>query len=156
MRNFAENMELERIAFFAGSFDPFTVGHQSVVERGLQLFDRIVIGVGINAEKTAAEDIDARVADILEVFGDDPRIEVEPYGELTWEAARRMGCTHLLRGVRSVADFEYERNMADANRNLSGLETVILFTLPEHSFISSSLVRDLQRHGADTTEFLPQ
>lgn len=149
-------MKPERIAFFAGSFDPFTVGHQSVVERGLRLFDRIVIGVGINAEKTAAEDVDARVADILDVFGDDPRIEVEPYGDLTWEAARRLGCTHLLRGVRSVADFEYERNMADANRNLSGLETVILFTLPEHSFISSSLVRDLQSHGADTTEFLPQ
>lgn len=148
-------MEIERIAFFAGSFDPFTIGHQSVVERGLRLFDRIVIGIGINADKPAADDIDARVEDILAVFGDDPRIEVEPYTDLTWEAARRLGCTHLLRGVRSVADFEYERNMADANRNLSGLETVILFTLPEHSFVSSSLVRDLQRHGADITEFLP-
>lgn len=150
-------MKLERIAFFAGSFDPFTVGHQSVVERGLDLFDRIVIGIGINAGKPGASDnMEERVADILDIFGDDPRIEVEPYTELTWEAARRLGCTHLLRGVRSVADFEYERNMADANRNLSGLETVILFTLPEHSFISSSLVRDLQRHGADTSEFLPQ
>ncbi|MCM1309683.1 MAG: pantetheine-phosphate adenylyltransferase [Bacteroides sp.] len=148
-------MEPERIAFFAGSFDPFTIGHQSVVERGLQIFDRIVIGIGVNAGKTASEDVESRVADILDVFGDDPRIEVEPYDDLTWEAARRLGCTHLLRGVRSVADFEYERNMADANRNLSGLETVILFTLPEHSYISSSLVRDLQRHGADITEFLP-
>ncbi len=149
-------MKLERIAFFAGSFDPFTVGHQSVVERGLDLFDRIVIGIGVNAAKPAAENIDERVEDILAVFGDDPRIEVEPYSDLTWEAARRLGCTHLLRGVRSVADFEYERNIADVNRNLSGLETVILFTLPEHSFISSSLVRDLQRHGADVSEFLPQ
>lgn len=75
--------------------------------------------------------------------------------EYAWEAARRLGCTHLLRGARTVADFEYERTMADANRNLSGLETVILFTLPEHSFVSSSLIRDLQRHGADVTEFLP-
>lgn len=148
-------MEIERIAFFAGSFDPFTIGHQSVVERGLTLFDRIVIGIGINAEKPAADDIDERVAGILDVFGDDPRIEVEPYSELTWEAARRLGCTHLLRGARTVADFEYERTLADANRNLSGLETVILFTLPEHSFVSSSLVRDLQRHGADASEFLP-
>lgn len=148
-------MEIERIAFFAGSFDPFTIGHQSVVERGLTLFDRIVIGIGINAEKPAADDIEERVAGILDVFGDDPRIEVEPYSELTWEAARRLGCTHLLRGARTVADFEYERTLADANRNLSGLETVILFTLPEHSFVSSSLVRDLQRHGADASEFLP-
>lgn len=147
---------MERIAFFAGSFDPFTVGHQSVVERGLQLFDRIVIGIGVNSGKMATADVAARVEDILAIFGDDPRIEVEPYDCLTWEAARRLGCTHLLRGVRSVSDFEYERNMADANRNLSGLETVILFTLPEHSYISSSLVRDLQRHGADTSEFLPQ
>ncbi|MCX4331217.1 MAG: pantetheine-phosphate adenylyltransferase [Muribaculaceae bacterium] len=148
-------MKIERIAFFAGSFDPFTVGHESVVMRGLTLFDRIVIGIGINADKPQTSDIDDRVAGILEVFGDDPRIEVEPYSDLTWEAARRLGCTHLLRGARTVADFEYERTMADANRNLSGLETVILFTLPEHSFVSSSLIRDLQRHGADVTEFLP-
>ena len=148
-------MKIERIAFFAGSFDPFTVGHESVVMRGLTLFDRIVIGIGINADKPQTSDIDARVAGILEVFGDDPRIEVEPYSDLTWEAARRLGCTHLLRGARTVADFEYERPMADANRNLSGLETVILFTLPEHTFVSSSLIRDLQRHAADVTEFLP-
>lgn len=149
-------MDIEKIAFFAGSFDPFTIGHQSVVERGLELFDRIVIGIGINADKPMADDIHERVANILDVFGDDPRIEVEPYSELTWEAARRLGCTHLLRGARTVSDFEYERTLADANRNLSGLETVILFTLPEHSFVSSSLVRDLQRHGADASEFLPK
>lgn len=148
-------MKMERIAFFAGSFNPFTLGHQSVVERGLRIFDRIVIGVGINAQKHADVDVEERVAAILDVFGDDPRIEVEAYSELTWQAARRLGCTHLLRGVRTVSDFEYERTMADANRNLSGLETVILFTLPEHSFISSSLVRDLESHGADTSELLP-
>jgi len=148
-------MEIERIAFFAGTFDPFTVGHQSVVERGLGIFDRIVIGIGLNAAKPATDDIQDRVDNILDIFGDDPRIEVEPYSDLTWEAARRLGCTHLLRGARTVSDFEYERTLADANRNLSGLETVILFTLPEHSFVSSSLVRDLQRHGADASEFLP-
>lgn len=148
-------MNIEHIAFFAGTFDPFTIGHQSIVERGLSLFDRIVIGIGINANKTESEDIDERIACIRDVFGDDPRIEVEPYDELTWQAARRLGCTHLLRGVRSVADFEYERTLADANRHLSGLETVILFTLPEQSFVSSSLVRDLQRHDADVSEFIP-
>ncbi len=148
-------MRIERIAFFAGTFDPFTVGHQSVVERGLGLFDRIVIGIGINAAKTESEDVEERIACIRDIFGDDPRVEVEAYDELTWQAARRLGCTHLLRGVRSVADFEYERNMADANRNLSGLETVILFTLPELGYVSSSLVRDLERHGADVSEYIP-
>ena len=149
-------MKMERIAFFAGSFNPFTLGHQSVVERGLQFFDRIVIGIGVNAQKMADTDVEERVAAILDVFGDDPRIEVEAYSELTWQAARRLGCTHLLRGVRSTVDFEYERTLADANRNLSGLETVILFTLPEQGFISSSLVRELERYGADTSELLPR
>ncbi len=149
-------MKMERIAFFAGSFNPFTLGHQSVVERGLQVFDRIVIGIGVNAQKMADTDVEERVAAILDVFGDDPRIEVEAYSELTWQAARRLGCTHLLRGVRSTVDFEYERTLADANRNLSGLETVILFTLPEQGFISSSLVRELERYGADTSELLPR
>ena len=149
-------MKMERIAFFAGSFNPFTLGHQSVVERGLQVFDRIVIGIGVNTQKMADTDVEERVAAILDVFGDDPRIEVEAYSELTWQAARRLGCTHLLRGVRSTVDFEYERTLADANRNLSGLETVILFTLPEQGFISSSLVRELERYGADTSELLPR
>lgn len=148
-------MNVEKIAFFAGSFDPFTIGHHSIVERALTLFDRIVIGIGINAEKAATIDVDARIDDIAAIYGNDPRVVVEAYTDLTWQAARRNGCTHLLRGVRSVTDFEYERNLADANRNLSGLETVILFTLPEHSFISSTLVRDLERHGEDTSDFLP-
>ncbi len=149
-------MNLERIAFFAGSFNPFTIGHRSVVERALELFDRVVIGIGLNAGKPDCGNMEQRVADIRDVFGDNPRVEVEAYSDLTCEAARRCGCTHLLRGARTVADFEYERTLADINRNLSGLETVILFTLPEHSFISSSLVRDLSRHGREVTEYLPQ
>lgn len=148
-------MDIERIAFFAGTFDPFTVGHQSIVERGLRLFDRIVIGIGVNYAKVDSEDVEERVGNIRDIFGDDPRVEVEAYDELTWQAARRMGCTHLLRGVRTVADFEYERNLADANRNLSGLETVILFTLPELGYVSSTLVRDLERYGADTSDLIP-
>lgn len=148
-------MNIEKIAFFAGSFDPFTVGHQSIVERALTLFDRIVIGIGINSQKIDSEDTQCRVDDIRSIYGNDPRVEVEAYSDLTWQAARRCGCTHLLRGVRSVADFEYERNLADANRSLSGMETVILYTLPELSFISSSLVRDLRSHNEDISEFLP-
>lgn len=148
-------MKIEKIAFFAGTFDPFTIGHQSIVERALGLFDRVVIGLGLNPDKPGSESVKDRAADICTIYGDEPRVEVEVYTDLTWQAARRLGCTHLLRGVRTVADFEYERNMADANRNLSGLETVIFYTLPELGFVSSSLVRDLNNHGADTSEFLP-
>lgn len=148
-------MNVEKIAFFAGTFDPFTIGHRSIVERALSLFDRVVIGVGVNAAKPDCDTARNRAADICCIYGDEPRVEVEVYSDLTWQAARRLGCTHLLRGVRSVADFEYERNLADANRNLSGLETVVMFTLPELAFVSSSLVRDLERHGADTSEFIP-
>lgn len=148
-------MNIEKIAFFAGTFDPFTIGHQSIVQRALTLFDRVVIGIGVNAQKAGSDDVEARIADLRGIYGDDPRVEVEAYTDLTWQAARRCGCTHLLRGARSVADFEYERNLADANRQLSGLETVILLALPEHSFISSTLVRDLERHGADTSEYIP-
>lgn len=148
-------MKIEKIAFFAGTFDPFTVGHRSIVERALSLFDRVVIGIGVNAAKTDSESANERAADICCIYGDEPRVEVEVYSDLTWQAARRLGCTHLLRGVRSVADFEYERNLADANRNLSGLETVIFYTLPELGYVSSSLVRDLRRHGADVSELIP-
>ena len=146
---------MERIAFFAGSFDPFTVGHQSVVERALTLFDKVIIGLGINSEKHSEDEIARRAKSIAQFFSCNSRVEVCAYDGLTCDAARQHECTHLLRGVRSVADFEYERNMADANRNLSGLETVILYTLPELAWISSALVRDLQRHGADTSSLTP-
>lgn len=147
--------DIEKIAFFAGTFNPFTIGHQSIVERALGLFDRVVIGIGVNAAKTDCESAEARAEDIAQIFGDEPRVEVEVYSDLTWQAARRLGCTHLLRGVRSTTDFEYERSMADANRNISGLETVIFYTLPELGFVSSSLVRDLRSHGADVSELIP-
>lgn len=148
-------MNVEKIAFFAGSFDPFTIGHRSIVDRALGLFDRVVIGIGVNAVKAESEPLRERAAEISSIYGDNPNVEVELYTDLTWQAARRLGCTHLLRGVRSVTDFEYERNMADANRNLSGLETVIFYTLPEMAFVSSSLVRDLRSHGADVSEYVP-
>ena len=125
-----------RTAFFAGSFNPFTVGHASVVERALPLFDRIIIGVGVNALKADA-DADARVEAIRRLYRD-------------------CGAGFLLRGVRSVRDFEYERDLADINRKLSGLETIIIYTLPEHAAISSSVVRELQAYGHDVSSFLPQ
>ncbi len=145
-----------RVALFAGSFDPFTAGHASVVDRALPLFDRLVIAVGINADKTSAASAADRLAAIRAVYDGDPRVEVIACsGELTVDLARRIGARWLLRGVRSVRDFEYERDMADLNRRLSGIETLILFSLPEHGAVSSSAVRELASYGCDVTPFLP-
>ena len=137
-------------ALFAGSFNPFTIGHADIVKRGLELFDEVVIAIGDNLEKPSS-DIDERLTTIRNIYKDESRVRVEVYHSLTVDFAREVGASVLLRGVRSVADFEYERQMADANRALAGIETVVLFTKPELSYISSSLVRDLKKHGADVS-----
>ena len=137
-------------ALFAGSFNPFTIGHADIVKRGLELFDEVVIAIGDNLEKPSS-DIDERLTTIRNIYKDESRVRVEVYHSLTVDFAREVGASALLRGVRSVADFEYERQMADANRALAGIETVVLFTKPELSYISSSLVRDLKKHGADVS-----
>lgn len=137
-----------RKALFAGSFNPFTIGHKDIVERGLELFDEVVIAIGDNQDKPS-EDIDERLRVIRGVYKDESRVRVDVYHSLTVDYAKEVGACALLRGVRSVADFEYERQMADANRALTGIETVVLFTRPELGYISSSLVRDLKKHGAD-------
>ena len=143
-----------RTAVFPGSFNPFTRGHADIVRRGLELFDRIVIAVGINASKSAA-DAEALAAPIRELFEAEPRVIVTTYTTLTVDIAREYDARFILRGVRSVKDFEYERDMADINRQLSGIESVILFSSPELSAISSSVVRELQSFGHDVSRFLP-
>lgn len=146
-----------RTAFFGGSFRPFTTGHASIVDRGLAVFDRIVIGVGINAAKPGDADQAARSAEaIRRIYAHEPRVSVEVYSDLTVDAAARCGASALLRGVRSARDFEYERDMADANRQLSGIETVLLYSLPELAAVSSSLVRELASFGRDVSKFIPQ
>lgn len=142
-------------AFFAGSFNPFTIGHLSVVERALTLFDRIVIGIGVNSEKGPSPETEEQAQLLRRYFQGRPEVEVRVYSGLTAEEARATGCTHLLRSVRSTADFEYERNLAHANRNIFGMETFILYTEPQLGYVSSSLVRELRRHGVDTSRFLP-
>ncbi len=144
-----------RRALFAGSFNPFTIGHADIVKRGLELFDEVVIAIGDNQDKPSS-DIDERLAAIRNIYKDESRVRVEIYHSLTVDFAREIGAYALLRGVRSVADFEYERQMADANRALAGIETVVLFTRPELSYISSSLVRDLMKHGADVSALVSQ
>lgn len=146
----------QRTAIFPGSFNPYTVGHASVVGRALALFDNIIIAVGINRAKHSDADIDARLEPIRRLYAGNSAVRVCAYDGLTADFARQCGARFILRGVRSVKDFEYERDMADINRRLTGIETVLLYTLPEHAAISSSVVRELASFGADTAPFLPK
>ncbi len=146
----------ERIVLFPGTFDPFTVGHKSLVDRALPLFDRIIIAVGENDSKSTIVPVDDRIEAIARLYGDDPRVEVIAYTGLTVDACRLHQARWILRGVRSVTDFEYEKVMADVNRMIAGIETVILYALPEYSSISSSVVRELEKYGQDTSEFIPR
>lgn len=145
-----------RIAVLPGSFNPFTIGHLSIVERALELFDKVIIGVGYNEQKAASESVEKRVDDIRKAVAHLDRVEVEAYSGLTVNFARRHGARFLVRGVRDTADFEYERNIADVNRAVAGIDTVFLTALPELGFISSSVVRELQHNGYDVSSFLPQ
>lgn len=143
-----------RIALFPGSFNPFTRGHESLVTRALSMCDGVTIAIGINIGKKDA-DTESRVRAIRDLYAGDPRIDVVTYSELTGELAKRLGCAFILRGVRNTADFEYEMNMADTNRRLFGIETVLLPALPELAWISSSTARELERFGHDISELLP-
>jgi pantetheine-phosphate adenylyltransferase len=145
-----------KIAIFPGSFDPFTIGHYDIVKRALTLFDKIVIGIGQNQAKQSTFSLTERLERIEKAFADESRVVVTTYDGLTVDFARKHGATHIVRGVRSTIDFEYERNIAEANRQLSGIETVLLYTSPEYGHISSTLVRDLHAHGRDITNYLPK
>lgn len=146
---------MKRIAFFPGSFDPFTKGHEDIVLRGLSLFDEVIIGIGHNANKARYFSIENMVAWIEKTFEDKP-VRVIAYNDLTAKVAHDMGATFLLRGLRNTTDFEYENSIAQVNRRLvDGLETVFLITDPSLAPISSTIVRDLHRYGASVAEFLP-
>ncbi len=141
-------------ALFAGSFDPFTTGHLSIVRRALAIFDEVAVGIGVNENKTADYDIDGKLASLRELFADEPRVTVGAYTGLTADYARAIGAGVLLRGIRSVTDLEYERNLADANRDVFGLDTLFLMSDPELSFVSSSMVRELIHHGVDASKYI--
>lgn len=144
-----------RIAIFPGSFDPFTIGHHDIVMRGLEIFDEIIIGIGRNYNKRETFPLCDRLAAIQRVYDNEPRVRVEVYDGLTVDFALKHHAQFILRGVRSTLDFEYERNIAEANKQLSGIETVLLYTRPEFAHISSTLVRDLHSHGKDISQYLP-
>lgn len=148
------NSEL-KTALFAGSFDPFTKGHQSVVRRALTFVDQVIIGIGINIGKKSAFTLQDRKAMIENAFADEPRVKVMEYDGLTTDFAQQVGATILLRGVRTCKDFEYEKEIAEVNRQLTGIETVILFAEDKFTNISSTIVRELIHYGKDVTEFLP-
>ena len=147
---------MEKIALFAGTFAPYTIGHHSITTRALAMFDKIIIAVGYNSQKGAQGDVTERVESIARIYVDEPRIEVAAYEGLTADFAKERGACCLLRGVRSVKDFEYERDLADLNREISGLETVILPCEPQYAAISSSAVRELMSYGKDVSKFLPK
>ncbi|MDE6409468.1 MAG: pantetheine-phosphate adenylyltransferase [Muribaculaceae bacterium] len=151
-----------KTALFAGSFNPFTIGHLRIVERGLEVADRVIVAVGYNINKGKPADIDGRLNQIKETVrplnkpSEPKRVEVMSYTGLTAEFARKAGADFLLRGIRSSLDFEYERNLADVNLKVLGIDTVILFSEPEYGFISSSVVRELEANGFKTSSLLPK
>ena len=149
------NNASRHIEFFAGSFDPFTRGHQSIVLRSLSLFDEVVIGIGINPAKSAMMTVEQRMEWIESVFHNYPQVSVVNYSGLTVDAARQAGAVCLIRGVRGADDLAYEQQVADYNRKATGIETVFLPALPEEEEISSTLLRSLIRQHKDVKHLLP-
>ena len=141
---------------FQGSFDPFTRGHESIVRRSLPLFDEIVVAVVSNIAKKPFMSLEKRLEFIKQVFAAEPRVRVVASEGLTVDVARQVGATCLLRGVRMIQDFENEMHMAEINRRLGGIETVLLYTLPEFSHISSTIVRELYNYNQDISEYIPE
>jgi len=142
-------------AVFPGSFDPLTLGHQDIVERGATIFDEIIVGIGHNAEKSHMFSIKQRKQFIAQCFQDNPKVKVLDYQGLTIDFCKSVGANYLLRGVRNNGDFEFEKAIARTNRELSNIETVFLLTSIQTSFISSSIVREIIRNKGDYKRFVP-
>ena len=143
-------------AIFPGSFDPFTLGHHSIVKRALTFMDEVIVGIGINEGKRSLIPVEKRVDMIRRLYADEPRVKVEAYSGLTVDFAREQAAEFIIRGIRTVKDFEYEEGIADINRKLTGIETIFLFTEPELASVSSSVVRELLHYGKDVSMFLPE
>jgi len=148
---------MEKIAVFAGSFDPFTVGHESIVKRSLPLFDKIIIAVGTNIHKKEFFPLEKRLEMIREVMSDETKVILDHYTGLTIDFCKKVGAKYLLRGLRTSADFEFERAIAQLNKAMyPEIESVFLLTLPEHTPINSTIVRDIIRFGGDASKFIPK
>ena len=140
---------------FPGSFDPFTKGHADLVARALQIFDQVVVAIGYNEHKPGWIPVQERVDALKALYANEPRVTVESYTGLTVDFAKQCGAVAILRGIRSVKDYEYEMQLADVNKQLLGIETLLLFANPQYSSVSSSMVRELTHFGKDIQPFLP-
>lgn len=149
-------MENNHKALFTGTFDPFTKGHENIVRRALKLTDEIVIGIGVNEGKRCLYTVEERLKMISDLFADEPRVSVQVYNGLTVDFAHEIGAQCIIRGLRCVKDFEYEESMAELNRRLTGIDTILLFTEPQYNCVSSSMVRELIGYGKDVSQFLPE
>lgn len=148
---------MKKTGIFVGSFNPYTVGHDSIVRRALPLFDRLVIGVvGDNVHKPDMPAAEQRMQVIRDLYENEERIEVKTYDGLAMDFAKAEGAHYIIKGVRSVSDFEYEQWQADFNRRLGGIETILLYTEPELASISSSALRELAHFGVDVSDYLPK
>ncbi len=144
-----------RTGLFVGSFDPFTIGHDNIVRRALPLFDRIIIGVGVNERKQYMQSAEMRKRKIQQLYQNEQKITVKTYSDLTIDLAHREMADYIIKGVRSVKDFEYEREQAEINRRIGNVDTLLLFAEPHLASISSSMVRELIHFGKDVREFMP-
>ena len=143
-------------AIFPGTFDPFTIGHESIVRRALTFTDEVIIAIGINEQKDSLFPVAKREQMIRDLYKDEPRVKVMSYSNLTVDFAHEVEANAIIRGIRTVKDFEYEETIADINRKLTGIETIFLFTEPELASISSSIVRELMKYNKEITQFLPK
>ncbi len=150
-------MRMEKIAVFPGSFDPFTVGHENIVLRSLGLFDRVIVAIGKHSTKIPLLDIKTRLKMVNEVFRTCDQVSTDSYEGLTVDYCRKVNATHMLRGIRTAADFEYERAIAQINkRMLPTVESVFLLTTPEHTPVNSTIIREIIANGGDASQFLPE
>lgn len=148
---------MKKVAVFPGSFDPFTIGHEAIVKRALSIFDEIIIAVGANALKKSYYPLNTKKEMISKTFAGENRVKVDHYEGLTVDYCRRNGATFILRGLRTAADFEFERAIAQVNKALApDIESVFLLTVPEHTPINSTIVRDIIRSGGDASQFVPK
>lgn len=146
-----------KIAIFPGSFDPFTIGHESVVRRALDMFDKVIVAIGYNTTKTRFIPIEKSTESIRGVFKDmNGRVEVKVFKGLTVDLCKNENSRYILRGLRTAADFEYERAIAQTNKAMyPEIETVFLLTLPQHTYVNSSIIREVIKQGGDASQFLP-
>lgn len=149
-------MSNKRIAVFPGSFDPFTIGHEALVKRTLDLFDEIIVAVGMNSTKKYMFSVEKRTEWIKNVFKNEPRVRVTSFTGLTVEFCKKNNASFIIRGVRTSTDFEFEKAIAQMNRSMSEIETIFIMPLPEHSAINSTIIRDIVRNNGDASSFVPK